>query len=419
MIEQSAQSQDVAGPAVLESGRMAFCLTVAYLAFEFCRVQEVLTIIGALRIPGLVTLALGLTLAFGGGVRWGDRPTRLFLLLLALMVPHVPLATNNFWAFHILRGMLITFVAYLGIVSTVTSLGRIRALVTAWLAIHVFLAINGTIRGGRGIGGFLGDENDFAMTLNMAIPFAFYLAVGVARGMARVVYLAVAGLLVFANVLTLSRGGFIGLAAVGLVCWLRSGKKLVAGTVIGLLVMLMLFAAPAKYWDEVRSIQNASEDPTGEDRLYMWTVGWAMYLHNPVFGVGQGNFPFDFREYEIASGNEDGIHGRSRAGRAAHSLYFTLLPELGLAGTLLFAGMVWSTMKTLRQAARACEKLPADEGHLLVALSRAIEASLVGYLTTGVLISVFYYPNFWVLMGFAVALGNVANAANNKHPSPD
>jgi O-antigen ligase len=126
-------------------------------------------------------------------------------------------------------------------------------------------------------------------------------------------------------------------------------------------------------------------------------------------GVGQGNFPWNVGVYEQKLGLSEGFHQRSMAGREAHSLYFTLIPELGLIGIVLFASMLLLTVRDLRYIQRSAAKgEKAADGALPVAsLATALEASLVGYLASGAFLSVLYYPNFWLLMGFTLSLRKI------------
>ena len=97
----------------------------------------------------------------------------MYLLLLLLMIVHGPIAVNNYWALMIFITMSSTFIVIIAISNVVNDDDKFKKLVTVWLAVHLFLAIIGIIHKGVGIGGFLGDENDFCMTLNMIIPFSF------------------------------------------------------------------------------------------------------------------------------------------------------------------------------------------------------------------------------------------------------
>jgi hypothetical protein len=47
--------------------------------------------------------------------------------------------------------------------------------------------------------------------------------------------------------------------------------------------------------------------------------------------------------------------------------------------------------------------------------ANAMQASFIGYLVTSIFISTLYYPSFWIMTGFVVALRNitVGELANN------
>jgi O-antigen ligase len=376
---------------------MLFHLTVLFLLLEFGRPQELVPILAPLHLPGLVTILLVPALALSRRIDFSDKQTRLFLLLLALMALHVPLAANNYRALMGLKYMLITFLVYLGIVMSVDTLPKIRWFITLWLGVHLVLAIHGIAAQGRGVGGFLGDENDFAMTLNMIVPFSFFLAQGEPQPAKKLLYTGLTGLFVLANIFTFSRGGFVGLLAVGLCCWLRSPKKLRSAVVIASLGLLVALYAREGYWERIQSgWEQGGDAGTGEDRLYMWKFGWKMFLDNPVIGVGQENFPVRFGDYE----GEERLYGVTRIWRAAHSLYFTLLPELGLVGGFIFVRMLYCIWKDLVAIRRSTAPTILPYAH-------AMEASLIGFLVSSIFISTLYYPNFWVTMGFVVALRRI------------
>ena len=137
---------------------------------------------------------------------------------------------------------------------------------------------------------------------------------------------------------SLSRGGFFGLASVGIYCWYRSPKKLNAFIVVAVAVVFMLVLAPAKYWDEIGSStdEETMKYGTGAARLYTWGIGMEMFLYNPIIGIGQKNFPWTFEVYEAGRT----FHERSMAGREAHNAWVTLIAELGIVGIIIVGGML-------------------------------------------------------------------------------
>ena len=184
----------------------------------------------------------------------------------------------------------------------------------------------------------MGDENDFCMVMDMAVPFAYFLlfsATGVGQ---KIKYLTFLGTFILAAMATLSRGGFVGLASVGAYCWYRSPKKMNALVVLLVAVLFMAVLAPEKYWDEISSSTNEetmSEQGTGGARLYTWGIGVDMFLYNPIIGIGQSNFPWTVDQYETGKFND-----RSFGGRQAHSAWVTLISELGLAGIVIIGSML-------------------------------------------------------------------------------
>jgi O-antigen ligase len=385
---------------------MLFRLTVVYLLLEFGRPQELFPFLAPLHLPFVATIALGLAVILARRIDLSDKQTRLFLFLLILMAVEVPLAENHFRALMVLRTMVLTFAGYLGIVMSINTISKFRTLIRLWLGVHVLLAFHGIAKRGQGVGGLLGDENDFAMTMNMIVPFAFFLAQNEQQRTKKLLYFGVTGLFVLANIFSFSRGGFVGLLVVGLYCWLRSPKKLRSMAVIVALGLLVSLAAREGYRERIDSIwAEGASAGTGEDRVYMWKVAWKMFLANPVIGVGQDNFPVRFEDYEGA----DRLYGVTRAWRAAHSLYFTLLPELGLVGAFLFLRTLYFIRKDLVAIRRSTPRLndaPRTTSTILP-YANAMEASLWGFLVSSIFISTLYYPSFWVTMGLVVALRRI------------
>ena len=393
---------------------LSFILLLTYLFLEYGRPQSLLPFLRVLHLPGIAITLLALSLVVSGNLRLKERQSKAFLLLLGLMVLHGPIAVNNYWALMIFVTMSMNFIVFLALTQYVDCPEKYDRLVNLWIAIHVFLAVVGIVKKGKGIGGFLDDENDFCMTLNMIIPFPFFLAMHYS-GKKRLYYIGLTLLFLFVIILTQSRGGFVGLVATCLYCWLRTKNKLVTGAMLAAFALFAILMAPPTYWKEVRSItEEGASRGTGEERVYTWRIGWAMFLSHPVIGVGQGNFPWVFEKFEQRVSKE-GYHGRSVAGRAAHSIYFTMLPELGIVGTSLILLMILGVHGDIRKVKRGLYGAkprapnPLENRHYAMAL--ALEGALVSYLVSGAFISVLYYPNFWVLMGFAVSLRKIAVGA--------
>lgn len=394
-----------------------FYLVMLALLFEFGRPQYVIPGLKGLPIASVIDVLIILYLFGSGKVNLRNSQSKLWLAMFGLMIVHVPIAVNNYWALITFKDMAFNFILYLGVVTYVSTVARWRTLISLWFGIHVTLSVLGILSGGTGVGGWLGDENDFCMAINMVVPFAFFMMNAAPTVKAKNVYVGLLLVFIMTIMATMSRGGFIGFLAAGVYCWKKAARKIGALAVTIIIVIVMALFAPAKYWDEIQSSfsDETIEHGTGEDRLYIWGIGFEMFLGNPIIGVGQGNFPWVFEEYEAGRTRD----GKSRAGRQAHSLYFTLLPELGLVGTFLFCGMIWNNYKDARYIERTVHNLGSgndnpfgdkNDGMFLISLARAIEGSLFAYLITSVFISTIWYPCFWIMMAFMVALRNLVRS---------
>lgn len=402
-------------PRQAQESKVGFYLVLAYLLFEFGRPQELLP--GLRVIPfgtGLSVLIL-LKVLMSGKVDFSRLQTKLWLPLFAVMAIHVPIAANNFWALMTFKDMFLLYCVYLGIVTFVDSLDKMMTLMKMWMGIHGFLAVMGIAKGGIGIGGWMGDENDFCMVMNMVVPFGYFLLFSATGVVQKMKYLGFLGTFILAAMASLSRGGFYGLASVGVYCWYRSPKKLNAFIVVAVAVLFMVMLAPEKYWDEISSSTSdeTMEIGTGGERLYTWGIGMEMFLYNPIIGIGQSNFPWTFDIYEAGRT----FNGKSIAGRQAHSAWVTLISELGLVGIVIIGAMLLQCYKDLKlvrrkfapveQKGKRGQTIQAGED-VRVHLARAMEGSLIGFIASGVFISILWYPSLWILMALIVALRKIS-----------
>ncbi len=403
---------------------VALNLVLIYLFFEFGRPQNLIPILGKLRLPAFTVLLIGMFVLLSHRLSFKAKQTMMFVLLMLQMMIHGPFAMNNYWAFQMFYVMSVTFIAYCGIVAFVDTYSKFEKLFKYWLFVFIFLAIIGINRKGVGIGGFIGDENDFCMALNMILPFVIF-GIFMDKGKWHKIYcISLTLLFLFVIVLTKSRGGFVGLIAVIAYSVLKSNKKLVLSMLIGVFGVFLLIAAPAGYWEEMGTITGEatkkdehleSQWGTGAQRIYSWKLGWGMFKENPVMGVGQGNYPWHVKDQEEKMKVQ--WKTRSLGGRAAHSLYFTLLPELGLIGVTLFGLMVWYIWRDLAWIRKCIGKdkknLSGDYKNIYY-YTLAIEASIIGYLFSSIFISTLYYPNFWVMTAVMVALRNIVMNLNGS-----
>jgi len=383
--------------------RILLGLLLLYFLLEYARPAP----LQALRLQFLIVITLGLAWLVSS-------PRKLATPLIGIVafvgwcMLGVLLASNNFAAYLMSRVMFGNLVIALGI-SWVLSVQRFFVLgIWSWVAVMTYVAVFAMVSGGIGPGGFIGDENDVALGLCTALPFTFFGIEGF-RGWRRWAALGLFVTLLSGIVATLSRGGFVGLAALMVYSFIVSRHKL---RNLGLVVLFgvgFLFLAPAKYLAEIGTI--SADDDTATHRFYMWTTAYRMWIDNPIMGVGAGNFPYRIGSYQPMEGDWPSHYFlRDFSGTASHSMYFELLAEHGLVGVGFVALVVVSHFRVIARARRLAAHLrranrsAQDFAELY---GPALAAGMVGFLAAGTFLSVTYYPYLWYFAGFGAAFAAV------------
>jgi O-antigen ligase len=407
-----------------------FLLILIYLWVEYARPAD------PMGIPMVISIILFIGWLTGPKKIWSPQIICFFLLLCVIAVMG-PFALNTFDIWFGFRAMAVQLLCIsIPIVHFVNSSRKASIFIDCLIAIFAYLAVFGILHGGRGPGGPVGDENDVALALTVALPYAF-VSIFLARSAARkIVYGSAFGLMTLGVMFTFSRGGFLGLISVLAYLFFLLPRKIPAVALGILLAIGAWMYAPEGYWDEMATIsQDASntETGTGALRREYWAVATRMFADNPIFGVGISNYKWNVSRYQSAEQYE--YAGRSYAGNVAHSLYFTLLAEVGLAGTVIFALIAWMNFKdirTIRRSARnallalttvSVSSQTAQEdafGHdiqKLLYYGHALRASFLGYLVSSVFLTTFAYPHFWVLTALTLALKEITQATVSDLPS--
>ena len=403
-----------------------FLIVLAYFIVDFARPQSWFPPLGLIK-PGMLALGGGLlTLLARRELLYFPARAKLMAAFLVLMAIGTPFATNRYWAFIATKDFaLFLFGAVIPLMSFVNTYSRLQRLVSILIFIHVPLVLYGITHSGYGIGAFLGDENDFCLALNIIIPYVFFSFYFVRGSFRKFLLVLILGLLLVGVTSTKSRGGFLGLIAAASYCWLVSPRKVASLALIVVVSGPVLLFVPDSYWAEIKTIETSTQnDDTGAQRLYFWNLGWEMFKDYPIIGVGPTNFQWTSPAYESPDQQAKGLHVW---GKAAHSLYFTLLPEHGVVGLVIFVSIAVLTFRENR-AVRKLYKAMLKAGttpperlrklYILNVLTRANDSAMVAYLVTGAFLSVLYYPHFWLQAGLGVAIKRAADVLMSEECPP-
>lgn len=226
---------------------------------------------------------------------------------------------------------------------------------------------------------FIADNNEFALSLIIAIPLMYFLLQQLKTRWQQYAVAATMLLCVASAVGSHSRGALLAIVAMGSVFWLRSKNKLVIAGVIALLLLFALPLMPETWWARMESIGNFEQDASAIGRLNGWHVAWEVAKHH-FFG---GGMSYQHQQFFTLYGyyNTDVI--------AAHSIYFHILGNHGFVGLILYLTLwivTYWTAGALRKEAAALPQASwaADFGAMA-------QVSLVGFAVGGAFLSMPYF----------------------------
>lgn len=265
-----------------------------------------------------------------------------------------------------------------------------------------------------------GDNNHYAMVLIMAIPLMIYAYQYSSNVIARVGFASLIPLTVFAVMATKSRGGLVTLAAIAFWFILTSKRKFFGLFLVALLALLMVQVAPDEWVARMDTIGNAGDDSSLMGRVGAWRISSAIALANPMLGGGLHSIQIGsvwemFRNAPslldfVSNANLNGLPGR---GRAAHSIYFEVLGDLGFFGLTLFALMILNALLTAKSIMRNSKQIGAslEWAH---SLAKMLTISIIAYAIGGGLLSAAYFELPYIFYMTLEVLNVYVSRINSK-----
>lgn len=230
-----------------------------------------------------------------------------------------------------------------------------------------FGVLQGGVRFTKGVGGMIGDNNDFALALCMTIPLLVYLHAELKSRWARWGALALVPLTVVTVIFTHSRGGFLSLTAATMFLVFTSKRRLLAMAVTAAAIAIGSLIIPASYYERIASIFHYQSDGSAMGRLNAWKASFFMANDYPFLGVGLDNFMALFPFYAPDPENV----------KVAHNTYLQMLAETGYIGLSFYLILFGLTFWTLRTSFTRARRLRFDWA---TNAARCLTASLLAFL---------------------------------------
>lgn len=248
--------------------------------------------------------------------------------------------------------------------------------------------------------GYYGNPNEFGKLMCTAIPF-FAIFVCTSKSIIlRVIALAGIAAMVVAVGFTQSRTCFVVLGIMALAPFLVSAdkglmKRMVIMGCIGLVLLYVISVLPGPLQERTQSILNFSTDESFQGRTRSWRQGFQMVTWYPFYGVGKGQWS-------------------SYHGLAPHNSFVQIMAELGIPGIIVFCMIVWASW---RQLVGYVQRRLDNADRQLVAISKGLAASYLGYLFYIFLGNQGYSPWTYFYFGLCAAFAHVSRVQVREQES--
>lgn len=227
------------------------------------------------------------------------------------------------------------------------------------------------------------DPHMFSFYLGMLLPLglAVYFE---SRGKR---YLIIALMLLLADILTFSRGGYLGLATAAIflvvMFWNKIGKKYKVVSAVMAVFLLLFIALPGPVSKRFASSFSLKEG-SNKGRLETWGKAVGIIKAHPVLGVGLGNYPIYIKP------NAD-----YREPIYAHNAYLDVAAETGAVNLIFWSGLLFGVFA-------ACWKKSSQSVFFL-----GVAASILIYITHSMVETAIYSPVVFSLLLIIIGLSHV------------
>jgi len=411
-----------------EPEKMNFTFLIVWLfVFEaFVRLEDIFPIIGSLH-PVFV-LGIGGTLAFAISVIRGrgrfqySTELGMVLSLTVWFILGIPFAYWRGGSLHLLitdwsRTLLFFFL----LTQVLTSVARIRKILWAVVLSELVVSVASLIGRGNlayevgerfaGVNKGLLGWNFLGITLSVTLPFVAYLYVS-RRSLVRTCFLlAVLGCTGWMLVLTASRGGVFGIAFSGVLSWwfiLRgTPRSRLSIIVLALCLLVSVAKAPDVFWERLSvwngsdsqwnsTAASAAESAQGREKLLKESI--LDTLHNPVFGLGIGNFA-------VYHGNNEGSTGSY----GTHNTFTQISSEGGLPALLLIVLLVGVVISHMKRVSSDPTNNAIDVELRL--LARATLVSTLAFVFSGFFAHIAYDYLLYYIVGIEIGVWTIARGS--------
>lgn len=408
----------------------AFLFACLFLVMEYSKLQHIYPVIDV--IPwGPVTMLLPLFLAYWD--RHSHLPPRAAVIpvaafsvcvALSIMFAFLPSESIDNWQ-RIVSPMLMVLM----LTSILRTRQRIFLFIVIYFLVNLKMAQHGfltwSMRGfsysGWGVTGspvWFQNSGEFAMEMAVFLPIVLALMAAFHRDWSRPVrwgFYVVVVMTIGSIIACGSRGGLLGLGAVGFWLLLYSRRRLHAFAVVAVLSIIVVAVMPQALKDRFAEV---GDDRTSVSRMIYWEYARDTVEQHPLTGIGFANWSAyaDYHYPELSRPLYAGI----RLG-VVHNTFLEAAVGLGWFGATVYILILLQIFVTNLRSSRLAEQ---KGDRFLAAVAQGTNGGLLTFLITSFFMSVLYYPVVWMMLVFTVCIAVVLRSpdpsagASSHDPAP-
>ncbi len=260
------------------------------------------------------------------------------------------------------------------------------------------------------------DRNALALAMNMILPLLFLLRNYTENKRVKNFLLVIAIFNIIAILGSFSRGGLIGLIVVGFFYFLRSKQKILISIFAIIIGISAVNFMPERWTQRMNTIESADKDESFLGRVVAWKQAVLIANDHPFVGVGfkggqnQAIWSFYKPDFDIFNSIIDTSETNFVQAKAAHSIYFQVMGDMGYTGLFLFLFLLFTSYRFIRYAEKHL-----SHDRFFHDLAGMTKISLAAYAVAGAALSLPYFDILYVIFGFSTIVYLRAKAAKTSN----
>jgi len=242
------------------------------------------------------------------------------------------------------------------------------------------IASGGNRRIGRGLGGMLEDNNDFALVI-----------------------------------LTYSRGAALSMSLGFLILVLRSRNRIGGFMIIGCCLIAGAAMVPEDYKDRINTLRDVEADGSARGRLRAWAVAGRMIKANPVFGVGFDRFRQNYLRYETNLSSRQ-LEGGGAGTRVAHNSYLQIWAECGTPAFFCYMCLIFLTLFDLQKIRKEAKR--RYNASWILSYATMFEASTMTFVLGSLFLNRAHFDLMYHYTAMVLVFGRIARAEMEQVGKP-